>query len=67
MKSFSNSTIYPILPYNVWEIIVRFYDSPNFTILPLSPYALLEIIFPLSDSSYFTDCMILSAHVYRMR
>ena len=62
MKSFSNSTIYPILPYDVWEIIVRFYDFPDVTILSLLPYAILEIIFRLSDCSYFTDCTIFSAH-----
>ena len=44
MKSFCNSTIYPILPYDVWEITVRFYDFPDFTILPLSPNAILEIL-----------------------
>ena len=58
MKSFSNSTIYPILPYDLCEIIVRFYDSSDFTMLPLLPNVILEIIFGLSDSSYFTDFTI---------
>ena len=58
MKSFSNSTIYPILPYNVWKIIVRFYYSPDFTILSLLPYAIMDITFPLSDSFNFTDYKI---------
>ena len=58
MKYFSNSTIYPILPFDVWEIFARFYNSPDFTILPLLPYAILEIVFRLSDSSYFTDYTI---------
>ena len=43
MKYFSSAMIYPILPYDVWEIFARFYDSPDFTILPLLPYAILEI------------------------
>ena len=51
MKSFSNSTIYPVLPYDVWEMS----DSPDFSILPLLPSAILEKICRLSDSSYFTD------------
>ena len=42
MKSFSNSTICSILPLDVWEITVRFNDSPDFTILPLLPDAILQ-------------------------
>ena len=62
MKFFSNSTTYAILPYDVWETNVRFYESHDFTILPLLPYAILEIIFRLADFSYFADCTIISAH-----
>ena len=42
MKYFSNFMIYPILPYDVWEIIVRFYDSPDFTDHTISRHTLKE-------------------------
>ena len=61
MKFFSNSTICPILPYDVWEMS----DSPDFSILPILPYAILEIILRIFDSSYFTDCTIFLARQTR--